>query len=48
MNELKVTVAHILRRFELSLDDDHPVELGYVILVYPRTGLYLKLVERKH
>ena len=48
MNEEKVVLAHILRNFELSLDETKsPVKMDYLLIVRPKNGLHLKLKPRK-
>ena len=44
MNEIKVAVARVLRHFELSVDEDHPVERMSMMVMRAKYGikLYLK------
>ena len=48
MNEEKVILAHILRNFELSLDETKPpVEMELLIILRPKHGIHLKLKPRE-
>ena len=48
LNEEKVDLAHILRNFELSLDETKPpVEMDYRLILRPKHGLHLKLKPRE-
>ena len=48
LNEEKVVLAHILRNFELSLDETKPpVEMDYRLILRPKHGLHLKLKPRE-
>ena len=47
MNEQRVVLANVLRRFELSLDQEHqPQEKEFAVVLRPKNGLYLKLKHR--
>ena len=46
MNELCVVLAHILRRFELTLDKEKPVDKDLLVILRPKQGLHLKLKHR--
>ncbi len=49
LNEEKVVLAHILRNFELSLDESKPpVEKDYLLILRPKHGLHLKFKLREH
>ena len=48
LNEERVVLANILRHFELSLDQNKPVEKDYQLILRPKGGLYLKLKQRVH
>ena len=48
MNEEKVVLAHILRNFEISLDETKPaVEMNFQVILRPKNGLFLKLKPRE-
>jgi len=48
LNEEKVALAHILRRFEVSLDEDQgEVEKDPLATLKPKSGLYLRLKHRR-
>ena len=48
MNEEKVALTHILRNFELLLDEKKsPVKMDYLMILRPKNGLHLKLKPRK-
>ena len=46
MNEEKVILSHLLRRFEFTLDESKIVEKEFLIILRPKDGLYLKLKHR--
>ncbi len=45
LNEERVVIAHILRCFELSLDETRPPEEDFFVIMRPNP-LYLKLKHR--
>ena len=47
LNEECVAVAHVLHRFELTLDTEKPVTKDFLIILRPKPGLYLKLKHRQ-
>ena len=47
LNEEKVVLSHILRKFELSLDETKlPIKKEFLIILRPKGGLHLKLTHR--
>ena len=47
LNEEKVVLSHILRKFELSLDETKlPIKKEFLVILRPKGGLYLKLAHR--
>ena len=48
LNEEKVALAHILRKFEVSLDEDKgEPEKDFLIILRPKSGLHLRLKHRR-
>ena len=48
LNEEKVALAHILRKFEVSLDEDQgEVEKDFLVILRPKSGLHLRLKHRR-
>lgn len=48
LNEEKVVIAHVLRNFELILDEGKPIRKESIAILRPKDGLYLKLKHRSH
>ena len=46
LNEERVALAHILRKFEISLDETKPLKKDFLIILRPKPGLFLKLKHR--
>ena len=47
LNEERVVLSHILRHFELSLDETKlPIKKDFLIILRPKGGLHLKLSRR--
>ena len=46
LNEERVAIAHVLRRFHLSLDETRLPEKDYLVILRPKPGLFLKLKHR--
>ena len=46
LNEERVALAHILRKFEISLDESRPVKKDFLVILRPKPGLFLKLKHR--
>ena len=46
LNEERVVLAQILRKFEISLDESVPVKKDFLIILRPKPGLFLKLKHR--
>ena len=46
LNEERVALAHILRNFEISLDETKPIKKEFLLILRPKPGLYLKLTHR--
>ena len=46
MNEELVVLAHILHKFEMSLDETRPPTKDYLIILRLKPGLFLKLKHR--
>ena len=46
LNEERVALAHILRKFEISLDESKPIKKEFLIILRPKPGLFLKLKRR--
>jgi len=48
LNEEKVALAHILRKFEVFLDEDRgEVEKDFLVILRPKSGLHLRLKHRR-
>ena len=48
LNEEKVALAHILRRFEISLDEEKgEVKKDFLLILRPKSGLHLRLKHRR-
>ena len=46
MNKMRVALAHILRKFEISLDESKPIKKDFLTTLRPKPGLFLKLKHR--
>ena len=48
LNEEKVALAHILRKFEISLDEEKgEVRKDFLLILRPKSGLHLRLKHRR-
>jgi 6-phosphogluconolactonase (cycloisomerase 2 family) len=48
MDEQKVVIARILRKYTLSLDADFKVEKKISVVMRTKDGMYLKVSGRRH
>ena len=48
MNEEKVTLARLFRRFHMELDPDHPVILSNQLILKAHQDIKIKLTQRCH
>ena len=46
MNEMLMALAHILHKFEISLDESKPIKKDFLATLKPKPGLFLKLKNR--
>ena len=46
LNEERVALAHILRNFEISLDETKKIKKDFLVILRPKPGLFLKLKPR--